>query len=152
MKDVHFYRTFGTISYRGAGTDIQHTVIGTPIECDMNRINTIGRNQLIRIIHTEVGCRKSDLTSHLIATHHRTIQKIVVTQTTGRHIDFTLMQHLANDGRAYMKIITHTGTGADYLYAHLGTITAIVFETFTTVVPKAMVIADDECLHPITVS
>ena len=62
------------------------------------------------------------------------------------------MQHLANDGRAYMKIITHTGTGTNYLYAHLGAVTAIVFETFTTVVPKAMVITDDECLHPITVS
>ena len=82
MEDIHFYRTFGTIPYRGTSTDIEHTIISMPVERDMNCIDTIGRNQLIRIVYTEIGRRESDFPSYLITAHHRTIQKIVVTQTT----------------------------------------------------------------------
>ena len=152
MEDIHFYRTFGTIPYRGTSTDIEHTIISMPVERDMNCIDTIGRNQLIRIVYTEIGRRESDFPSYLITAHHRTIQKIVVTQTTCSPIYFALMQHLTNDRRAYMEIITHTGTSTNHLYSHFRAITAIILKAFTTIVSEAVVISDDKCLHPITVS
>ena len=80
-----------------------------------------------------------------------------VVQAIGSQVHFSLMKKFADQGRAYRNVgyvlyfyIAGICFGADHFYANFFPIAYIILETFAAVVPKTMVIADNQVFYLVT--
>jgi phage antirepressor YoqD-like protein len=101
MEDIHFYRTFGTIPYRGTSTDIEHTIISMPVERDMNCIDTIGRNQLYEFLRENKYVYKKGETDRNFPTRRSTKMRILETRYPSSTTEFGPTVYVTPKGIKY---------------------------------------------------
>lgn len=126
----------------GAVADVEHALVKAVVQAHPYGINPIGGNKFVAFGNVQVGSRKAQLATNLVALHHAAFKAVRAPQVFCGHFYLARSQRIANTGGANANIIHIFAANLHHLKTIFGFMCQQMIKAAFAVFAKPVVVAN----------